>query len=624
MKQLLRTLIFVAVAALGLQMTSCDEPEPTPQPKPTVAIEAGEATDTTLSFTITSENADKVKYLCATEQCTATHIFNNGIEAPGGTANITANGLTPDTAYTIYAIAISGEVLSEPATAQMKTLASPEPSVSLQAGEATSTTLSFTVTSSNAQEVRYVAIDELTLPTVDVTADYILKSDYTAEPNTSSLVTVEYLIPNTKYYIYAIATLGTRNHISAPLEMTTLEPTYTSTELPTPDFCTANLSIGSNADKYEFALSDEAGRLYLTFSLYTEVGTNGAIPTATYPLGSNDPGEIALGSVTLVADDVTFAVVSGSLDVELYDQSRVRIAGGFTLEDGNQLTLSYDGDITIMGISVGDEEASVHNVTFVSVANIYTLDDAPGWFEIQLTAEDGSMLDLVINSNPEQKHLTSGFYPTFNSPQDAQSMAMGSSWTSTASFYQDASGLPYAVLPGLDSYIQVSTDMDNSEPVDNYSITIALKVKSHATQKDILLNGTYNGPLGFEAEAHLPTLEIATFYVEIISKGNQHILNFYGMFTDLTIKIVAESLAEIGGDYVYHDIVGGSVSDMYAGVSGLPIDGGRIAIKRFEDTPDASDEDRLKPYYGFRLEGVTAKGGAYRVVGDWTSYEQAK
>lgn len=527
MKQLFRALIFVAVAALGLQMTSCDEPEPTPQPKPTVAIEAGEATQESLSFTLTSENADKVKYLCATEQCTATHIFNNGIEAPSGTANITANGLTPDTAYTIYAIAICGEVLSEPATAQMKTLASPE-------------------------------------------------------------------------------------------------PTYTSTELPTPDFCTANLSIGSNADKYEFALSDEAGRLYLTFSLYTEVGTNGAIPTATYPLGSNDPGEIALGSVTLVADNVTFAVASGSLDVELYDQSKVRIAGGFTLEDGNQLTLAYDGDISIMGISVGDEEASVHNVTFVSVANIYTLDNAPGWFEIQLTAEDGSMLDLVINSNPEQKHLTSGFYPTFNSPQDAQSMAMGSSWTSTASFYQDASGLPYAVLPGLDSYIQVSTDMDNSEPVDNYSITIALKVKSHATQKDILLNGTYNGPLGFEAEAPLPTLEIATFYVEIISKGNQHILNFYGMYTDLTIKIVAESLAEIGGDYVYHDIVGGTVSDMYAGLSGLPIDGGRIAIKRFEDTPDASDEDRLKPYYGFRLEGVTAKGGAYRVVGDWTSYEQAK
>jgi hypothetical protein len=166
--------------------------------------------------------------------------------------------------------------------------------------------------------------------------------------------------------------------------------------------------------------------------------------------------------------------------------------------------------------------------------------------------------------------------------------------------------------------------MDNSEPVDNYSITIALKVKSHATQEEILLNGTYDGPLGFESEAHIPTLEIATFYVEIISKDNRHILKFYGMYTDLTIKIEAESLAEIGGDYVYHDIVSGSVSDMYAGVSGLAIDGGRIAIKRFQDTPDASDEDRVKPYYGFRLEGVTAKGGAYRIVGDWTSYVQAQ
>lgn len=178
------------------------------------------------------------------------------------------------------------------------------------------------------------------------------------------------------------------------------------------------------------------------------------------------------------------------------------------------------------------------------------------------------------------------------------------------------------MLTGLDSYVQVTTDMEGDNPTDNYSITIALKLKSHSDQKEYLLKATYDGPLGLEVGPDLPSLEIATYYVEIISQGNRHTLNFYGMFTSMTVKIQAESLAEIGGDYVYHDITTGSVTDLYANIYNLKLDGGRIGIKRFDDTADASDEGRVKPYYAFVLEGVTAGGGQYQIVGNWTSYDQ--
>ena len=637
MKHLLRILSLVAIVTVGANLTSCKEPEPVPEVlNPTVALEAGEATETTLTFSIDSKNADRVRWICTTEEFTAAGVLNNGFDAECGTVTTTATKLTPDTSYTIYAVAAKGEKLSALASIQMTTLApepepepepdpKPEPTkptVSVAAGSATESSLTFTITSTNADEVHYVAVDEFTLPYVTIDADFVLQTDNIAEPNTAAVVTMEYREPATKYYVYAAAMKGSEKVLSECVEMYTLEPTYTSSQLPTPDYCNVTLSALTTRDSYSFAISDEDNMLYLTFELFTAAGTNGAIPTGRYTIGNGAIGEIDLATISLVANGATLTVSSGALDVELYGDGKVRLNGDFTLVDNNSVTLAYDGDINIVGISTEGGGNSEINLTFTSVKAIYTIDGNPGWYEIQLMADDGSMLDLNINSSPEQSFLTSGFYPVFASAGEAQQMAMGNSWVSSSSFYQDSKGLPYAVLTGLDSHVQVATDMEGDNPTDNYSITIALKLKSHSDQKEYLLKATYDGPLGLEVGPGLPSLEIATYYVEIISQGNRHTLNFYGMFTSMTVKIQAESLAEIGGDYVYHDITTGSVTDLYANIYDLKLDGGRIGIKRFDDTADASDEGRVKPYYAFRLEGVTAGGGQYQIVGDWTSYDQ--
>ncbi|MBQ2247248.1 MAG: hypothetical protein II323_00645 [Tidjanibacter sp.] len=636
MKHLFRILSVMAIVAIGVNLSSCKEPE-VEAAKPTVSIEAGEATETTLSFTITSKDADKVRYFCTTDVYTAAGVFNNGFDAAVGTTSITVEELEAGTTYNIYAVAANGDVLSELAETQMATLATEEPepepepdpkpesnkpTVSVEAVDATETSLTFIITSTNADEVHYVAVDEFTLPYVTIDADFVLQAANIAEANTSAVVTMDYREAATKYYVYAAAMKGSEKVLSECVEMYTLEPTYTSSELPTPDYCNVTFTGLTSRDSYSFALSDEAGMLYFTFELFTESGTNGAIPTATYTIGDGAAGEIDLGTITLVANGATLTVSSGSLNVELYGEGKVRLNGEFTLVDNNTVTLHYDGNINIVGTSTGGDNNSEINLKFTSVKAVYTIEGNPGWYEIQLLADDGSMLDLNIYSNPEQNFLCSGFYPTFASAGEAQQMAMGNSWLSTSSFYQDANGLPYAVLAGLDSYVQVSTDMESDNPTDNYSITIALKLKSHSDQKEYLLKATYDGPMGLEVEPGLPKLEISTFYVEIINQGNRHTLNFYGMYTSMIVKIQAESLAEIGGDYVYHDITTGSVTDLYANIYDLKLDGGRIGIKRFDDTADASDEGRVKPYYAFRLEGVTAGGGQYQIVGDWTSFEQ--
>lgn len=438
----------MAIVTVGANLTSCKEPEPVPEVlNPTVALEAGEATETTLTFSIDSKNADMVRWICTTEEFTAAGVLNNGFDAECGTVTTTATKLTPDTNYTIYAVAAKGEKRSALASIQMTTLTpepdpepdpKPEPTkptVSVAAGSATESSLTFTITSTNADEVHYVAVDEFTLPYVTIDADFVLQTANIAEPNTAAVVTMEYREPATKYYVYAAAMKGGEKVLSECVEMYTLEPTYTSSQLPTPDYCNVTLSALTTRDSYSFAISDEDDMLYLTFELFTAAGTNGAIPTGRYTIGNGAIGEIDHATISLVANGATLTVSSGALDVELYGDGKVRLNGDFTLVDNNSVTLTYDGDINIVGISTGGGGNSEINLTFTSVKDIYTIDGNPGWYEIQLMADDGSMLDLNINSSPEQSFLTSGFYPVFASVGEAQQMAMGNSWVSSSSFY---------------------------------------------------------------------------------------------------------------------------------------------------------------------------------------------
>ena len=106
----IKNLLFLLLA-LPLAFTACETPEqPVDEVKnPTVAITVGEATENSIAFTITSTDADEVKYLVvetAEGTPTATEVLTNGTAAEANAeAGCYVAELKAETEYTIVAAA---------------------------------------------------------------------------------------------------------------------------------------------------------------------------------------------------------------------------------------------------------------------------------------------------------------------------------------------------------------------------------------------------------------------------------------------------------------------------------------------------------------------------------------
>ncbi len=90
----------------------------------TVTIDASKTTETTLTFSVETDDANGWKYLCrpsADAAPTAAEVFEQGTAGSAGA--ITAEGLTPGTAYTIYVAAHYDTIVCKtPGTAEANTL----------------------------------------------------------------------------------------------------------------------------------------------------------------------------------------------------------------------------------------------------------------------------------------------------------------------------------------------------------------------------------------------------------------------------------------------------------------------------------------------------------------------
>ena len=121
----IKNLLFLLLA-LPLAFTACETPEqPVDEVKnPTVAITVGEATETSIAFTITSADADEVKYLVveASEGTpTATEVLTNGTAAEtNAEAGCYVSELKSETEYTIVAAAKNAKAVVK-AEAKMTT-----------------------------------------------------------------------------------------------------------------------------------------------------------------------------------------------------------------------------------------------------------------------------------------------------------------------------------------------------------------------------------------------------------------------------------------------------------------------------------------------------------------------
>ena len=117
--------LLLMLLTFSLAFVACEEPAPVDQVKnPTVAITVGEATESSIAFTITSTDADEVKYLVveATEGTpTATEVLTNGTAAQANTeAGCYVAELKKATEYSIVAAAKNSKAVVK-AEAKMTT-----------------------------------------------------------------------------------------------------------------------------------------------------------------------------------------------------------------------------------------------------------------------------------------------------------------------------------------------------------------------------------------------------------------------------------------------------------------------------------------------------------------------
>ena len=187
-----------------------------------VTLEPVSATATTLTFSLTPFNCDVVKWL-ALPKSEASNITAEMVLAEGTSADATqpsevrAKNLQPETLYVIYGVAAYEEdaVLSTP----IEMTTGPAPTVEIEAVAQDYTTLTFAITSANAETVKYLILseEELARPS-EITAEKVLSEGTQVEANKRVVVKKEELTTETTFHIYAVACI---ENIHSPI--TTLE-----------------------------------------------------------------------------------------------------------------------------------------------------------------------------------------------------------------------------------------------------------------------------------------------------------------------------------------------------------------------------------------------------------------
>ena len=229
MKKYLSWLTVAAcAAAMTVTLTACDEEDPvTVTPK--VVIKEGTPSETALTFTLSTADAQEVAYMVVKKGESvpeAAAILETGTKGQSDAAKeYTADGLDPETAYVIAAAAVNGNVYSAVAKTEMVTLpaSAPEPDperpvVEIEAGEATASTLTFTLVPAHAQEVAYVVVKKGEAVS-DAAA--ILETGIKGQADGEKEYTADGLERNTAYVIAAAAVNGEVYSDVAAAEMTT-------------------------------------------------------------------------------------------------------------------------------------------------------------------------------------------------------------------------------------------------------------------------------------------------------------------------------------------------------------------------------------------------------------------
>lgn len=403
-----RALLLVSLTALA----SCNDDKTEPSGgTPSVAI--GEITPQSdrLTFALTLRDAEKAFYLClpATESApSAETLAAQGIPV-SQSQTVTVDGLLPETAYTISAVAMQGDRLGSVATASATTAPSDaEPAVKLTPGEATTTSLSFSLEMQDCARAAYLLIAN---PKQGQTpdAEEILRSGTTVESDGTH--TVNELTPATTYLIAAVGEKDSNRSEVVTIEMTT---GFDASAPATFDRQVAGfyygVPAGYNYAEYYVVLSEGeateqegiytttgAGRT-LSIDLYYFEPHSGdpAITQGTYKYATSkslrtfDP-EKTRGTVNDGKGGIRqIEFKEGTIDVRL-SGSTYTITASLVTTDGEEFTGSYTGPLTLENREEEQEqnlpplEKELTGMSFVrAIAKYYNNDETTDQCTVEL------------------------------------------------------------------------------------------------------------------------------------------------------------------------------------------------------------------------------------------------
>ena len=403
-----RALLLVSLTAVA----SCNDDKTEPSGgTPSVAI--GEITPQSdrLTFALTLRDAEKAFYLClpATESApSAETLAAQGIPV-SQSQTVTVDGLQPETAYTISAVAMQGDRLGSVATASATTAPSDaEPAVKLTPGEATTTSLSFSLEMQDCARAAYLLIAN---PKQGQTpdAEEILRSGTTVESDGTH--TVNELTPATTYLIAAVGEKDSKRSEVVTIEMAT---EFDASAPATFDRQVAGfyygVPAGYNYAEYYVVLSE--GEATEQEGIYTTTGAGRTLSIDLYyiePL-SGDPA-ITQGtykyatskSLRTFDPEKTRCTVNdgkggirqiefkdGTIDVRL-SGSTYTITASLVTTDGEEFTGSYTGPLTLENREEEQEqnlpplEKELTGMSFVrAIAKYYNNDETTDQCTVEL------------------------------------------------------------------------------------------------------------------------------------------------------------------------------------------------------------------------------------------------
>lgn len=403
-----RALLLVSLTALA----SCND-DKTELSGGTPSVAIGEITPQSdrLTFALTLRDAEKAFYLClpATESApSAETLAAQGIPV-SQSQTVTVDGLQPETAYTISAVAMQGDRLGSVATASATTAPSDaEPAVKLTPGEATTTSLSFSLEMQDCARAAYLLIAN---PKQGQTpdAEEILWSGTTVESDGTH--TVNELTPATTYLIAAVGEKDSKRSEVVTIEMAT---EFDASAPATFDRQVAGfyygVPAGYNYAEYYVVLSE--GEATEQEGIYTTTGAGRTLSIDLYyfePL-SGDPA-ITQGtykyatskSLRTFDPEKTRCTVNdgkggirqiefkdGTIDVRL-SGSTYTITASLVTTDGEEFTGSYTGPLTLENREEEQEqnlpplEKELTGMSFVrAIAKYYNNDETTDQCTVEL------------------------------------------------------------------------------------------------------------------------------------------------------------------------------------------------------------------------------------------------